>query len=536
MADLTGMMQAVAGNAGNPNAWDISKAYYDAGADAWDISKAFYSNDNKSVAAQDTAPQGLFFKPDGTKMYICGDAGNDINEYSLSTPWLVSSATYVQVFSVAGQDATPLDLFFKPDGTKMYVLGGAGDDVNEYDLSSAWDISTASYVQNFSVATQDTNPYGLFFKTDGTKMYVTGPTTDAVNEYDLSTPWDISTASHVQTVSVNTNQQAPRGLFFRSDGLKMYLCGTSNQAVDEYNLSSAWDISTLSYVQSFSVISQEGTPEGVFFHPDGSSFYVVGTGSDAVLQYIIGSFSVASEELIPRDIFFKTDGTKLYIIGVSGDEVNEYDLSTAWDIRTASYLQNFSVASQTTAPIGVSFKPDGTEMYVLEDSTSDEIHEYSLSSAWDISTASFVSTYVFSVSGTAPDAFYVAPDGLNLYILSSDVDDGYLKRFTMSSAWDFSTRSASTSLSVLSTLGSSLEGIFFKPDGTKGYVIRSSGDDQIIEFSLSTPWDITTISVTTNFLVFGVTPTDLFWKDDGTQFWTIDSNFDRILSYSISPT
>ncbi len=65
----------------------------------------------------------------------------------------------------------------------MYVIGYTGDDVNEYDLSTAWDITTASYLQNFSVAAQETGPTGLFFKPDGTKMYVIGTTGDAVWQY-----------------------------------------------------------------------------------------------------------------------------------------------------------------------------------------------------------------------------------------------------------------------------------------------------------------------------------------------------------------
>jgi DNA-binding beta-propeller fold protein YncE len=67
----------------------------------------------------------------------------------------------------------------------MYVIGYAGDNVNEYDLSTAWDITTASYLQNFSVATQETVPTGIFFKPDGTKMYVVGYGGDAVYSYDL---------------------------------------------------------------------------------------------------------------------------------------------------------------------------------------------------------------------------------------------------------------------------------------------------------------------------------------------------------------
>ena len=126
-----------------------------------------------SVATQETAPQAVAFKPDGLRMYVLGLSGRDVNEYVLSTPWVVSTASYVQNTSVASQDTSPVGLFFKPDGTKMYVLGSAGDKVYEYDLSLAWVITTASYLQSFSVQSQDPNPSGLSFKPDGTKMYVT---------------------------------------------------------------------------------------------------------------------------------------------------------------------------------------------------------------------------------------------------------------------------------------------------------------------------------------------------------------------------
>ena len=50
----------------------------------------------------------------------------------------------MQTFSVAAQELNPTGLFFKPDGTKMYVVGDRHD-VYEYDLSSAWNVSTASF-------------------------------------------------------------------------------------------------------------------------------------------------------------------------------------------------------------------------------------------------------------------------------------------------------------------------------------------------------------------------------------------------------
>jgi 6-phosphogluconolactonase (cycloisomerase 2 family) len=354
---------------------------------AYDISTASYSSISFNISSQDSQPRALAVNSAGTKMYIVGESTDTIYQYSTvlttntldlssgsvfeitptsdiqvsltnpaasgtssgatlllngavvpSTAWDISTAVFSLSFSVSAQDTSPKGIFFKPDGTKMYVVGAIGQDVNEYNLSTAWDSSTASYLQNFSVATQEINPEGLFFKPDGTKMYVVGFDGDDINEYNLSAAWDVSTASYSQSFSVASQDSNPRGIFFKPDGLKMYVDGYVGQNINEYNLSTAWDISTASYLQNF---------------------------------------SVSAQETAPSDVFFKPDGTKMYVVGFIGDDINEYNLSTAWDISTASYLQNFSVTTQDTSPSNLFFKPDGTKMYVVG-ASGDDVNEYDL--------------------------------------------------------------------------------------------------------------------------------------------------------------
>jgi len=252
--------------------------------EGWNVSTASFLQ-SFSVAAQDTNPYGLFFKPDGLKMYVVGGSGRDVNEYDLSTAWDVSTAVFLQSFSVVAQETSPFSVFFKPDGLKMYVVGASGRDVNEYDLSTAWDVSTAVFLQSFSVAAQDTSPFSVFFKPDGLKMYVVGNQSDRVNEYGLSTAWNVSTASFVQSFSVNAQETQPHGLFFKPDGLKMYVVGETGDDVNEYDLSTAWNVFTASFVQRFSVAAQESQPYGLFFKPDGLKMYVVGRASDRVHEY-----------------------------------------------------------------------------------------------------------------------------------------------------------------------------------------------------------------------------------------------------------
>ena len=59
--------------------------------------------------------------------------------------------------SVNAQDSQPEALFFKPDGSKMYIIGRTTDDIFEYDLSTAWDITTISFLQSLPL-------YLRFFK------------------------------------------------------------------------------------------------------------------------------------------------------------------------------------------------------------------------------------------------------------------------------------------------------------------------------------------------------------------------------------
>jgi DNA-binding beta-propeller fold protein YncE len=251
---------------------------------AWDISVAEYVQ-SFDVSAKEGTIGAVVFKPNGLKMYITGTTSDSVHEYDLSIAWDISTATFLQSENIAAQEALPQALRFKPDGTKMYILGTQGDDVNEYDLSTAWDVSTASYVQNFSIAGQETTPSGLAFSSDGVEMYVVGTVSDSVQQYTLSTAWDVSTASHTRSFSVAGQDSGPNDLFFSADGLRMFIVGSSSDSVHQYSLSTAWNISTATLLQHRNVSTQDTVPTGLWFSPDGLRMYVCGLDSDSVHQY-----------------------------------------------------------------------------------------------------------------------------------------------------------------------------------------------------------------------------------------------------------
>ena len=255
----------------------------------YSLSSAVYDSVSFSVASQETGPQDIAFNSDGTKMYVIGTISDSVHQYSLSTAFDVSTASYDSVnFSVSSQDTAPLGLTFNNDGTKMYVVGNTSDSIYQYSLSTGFDLSTASYDSvSFTVSSQDTGPDGITFNSDGTKMYIIGFSNDSVFQYSLSTSFDLSTASYDSvSFSVSSQDTIPDGITFNSDGTKMYILGLSGDDVNQYTLSTAFDLSTASYDSvSFTISSQETSPSGLVFNNDGTKMYVVGTQNDKVYQY-----------------------------------------------------------------------------------------------------------------------------------------------------------------------------------------------------------------------------------------------------------
>jgi sugar lactone lactonase YvrE len=261
-----------------------------------DLSYASYASKYFSVDSQEGIPDGLKFSSDGSKMYVIGDSNNTVYQYTLSTAWDVSTASYAsKSFSVASQETEPGKLAFSLDGSKMYVIGHINDTVYQYALSTAWDVSTASYAsKSFPVTTQTTYPSGLAFSSSGAKMYVVDYTSGNVYQYTLSTAWDISTASYSSKVSHLVAYT--EDIAFSPDGTKIFALETvSYDNVYQYALSTAWDVSSASYAsKSFSVVSEENSADGLTFSSDGSKMYVVGFSNKTVYQYTFDDTNLVS--------------------------------------------------------------------------------------------------------------------------------------------------------------------------------------------------------------------------------------------------
>ena len=249
-------------------------------------------------------------------------------------------------------------LTFKPDGTEMYYVGTNTDRVSRHTLSTAWDVSTGSFVGSSpNTLSQVSNLTDVKFNNDGTKMYMAdrnGATANTIYQYSLSTAWDVDTASYDNKSYVFTSVLTGDDLncfVFNADGTAVYLAEHSPSSnIYQFTLSTAFDISTASYANKTLSLS-----------------------------------SVASNGSVGRQYFqFTNDGTKLFLIhtfhpaGFVG-KIYEYSLTTAYDISTASHTSvTYTPAGITTGRSAIAFKPDGSKMFIMGTDNHTTISQFNL--------------------------------------------------------------------------------------------------------------------------------------------------------------
>ena len=147
---------------------------------------------------------------------------------------------------------------------------------------------------------------------------------------------------------------------------------------------------------------------------------------------------LGNQEIITTAVYLNNDLSKMWILGAISDKIHQYTLSTPGDLSTATYdNKSFNVRSQEHDSRGLSFNDNFTKMYVVGHQ-NDKIHQYSLSTPEDVSTASYdnKSFYVGNQEGT-PSGMYVNPKRKAFFVVGTHTDTVY--KYEMPDANDIST-------------------------------------------------------------------------------------------------
>ena len=314
-----------------------------------------------TLISQETGPTDMAFSNDGTKMFVVGTASNEVNEYALSAAFDASTRNYTDAFTgLINQDNNPRSMAFSNDGTRMFIVGlEHGANLYEYTLSPAFDASTA-VLANTTTISEETAPSGIAFSNDGTKMFVIGSTGNDVNEYTLTIPFNATTRTFVDDTSISFSGIIPADMAFSNDGAKMFVLariGFSAAEVHEYTLSPHFDASNATFIDATSVLAQEASPRGMAFSNDGSKMFVIGSTGDDINEYALSSVYpitvVASAP--PPDAFVTTWETtgagQTVTIPATGTYSIDWGDGTANATASGTQTHNYASAGSHTVAI-----------------------------------------------------------------------------------------------------------------------------------------------------------------------------------------
>ncbi len=283
----------------------------------------------------------------------------DTNTFSLAD---VVAAVEDHAGELPGDDSLSGCFTYSIDGYFDSAYKGVKDRLSNfrnYGPSALCMINNVSHVFSKTIGNLIVNdPTGIFFKPDGSRAFIIGSKNCVIAEYSMSTAWDISGLTHVKSASLNRvpgPEHPYHGVHFDSTGTKLFVVNSYDHQVEAYSLSTAWNISTLSYVASCPIPTLYLTQVmGVWLNPTGTELWVsgdyggnqaivkhtlsfafhIGSGVNYVGRYTAGGASITS------DLVLNSTRTKVWW-GLTVYNVNQGDMTTAGDISTLDFTCSF---------------------------------------------------------------------------------------------------------------------------------------------------------------------------------------------------
>ncbi|WP_196228205.1 DUF4347 domain-containing protein, partial [Candidatus Pelagibacter communis] len=347
---------------------NLGTAYDLTSATSYVVGTTLASNPHSSTSAY-----GIAFSNDGTKMFTSDVDTGYVYQWTLTTPWDVStnqrsSSDDLNTVSLYGVTASGgiynRDITFSEDGTKLFILG-SDETVHQISLGTAWDLSTritspTDVELDLSSTINETNPNSIRFSPNGKKFFISSYS-NTFYEFSLATAWDLSSnltfnGTFQLGTEINTNNYG--GFTWNKDGTKLFaLDGNSSvKDITEYSVStpfslanvdqtkSAENISTVSSIRTGTVAAGSGTSGS-------TNTALTGTYGQLTIQSN-GSYSYvanqdAADALDPGDIvydYFTINGDTdltITVIGINDtpiadNETNSTDVSTTLTVTDGS--------------------------------------------------------------------------------------------------------------------------------------------------------------------------------------------------------
>ena len=486
---------------------------------------------------------------DGYYLYISGSDDDNITQWHTDTPWDMGPSNNSKL-KLGGREVARFsnvdrceDIAFSSDGTKMCLLDSFYDNIEQYTLSTAFDISTASNRKVRDISDQVSTPIGFGFSNDGNSVFILDSSGPEIVKYNLGSSWDVDDSgwAHDSSFTLTNGPSAPYGFTFDQNNLTFYI---TTSAIYTYTINSSLAVNTIAYdgIESspsahFSGLGSVESIKAIKFNSDGSQVILWGDTDNVLFvaplstPYELSSLSGTYGRVVRTDslsVPASGNGQYSYRINEAGGiyvtdnhvyltdredllssgegSVHQFKLLVSDDLESIhtgihNYqpTQNGKFLGDSDLCMDFRFSNDGKKFIVLN-YTRNRLYHYTCNVPWMISTSNFASTNnqlayngFTDISNSTADYPYVAliaADGKTVFTSSSSNSDNYVySQFKLDSEFAVSNYNKSWGIKfigtrIFGTTSSYIEDAQFSSDGQYFYTWKNSSE--IRQFNLQT--------------------------------------------------
>lgn len=254
------------------------------------VGASYDTGQEKIVSAQGLTPIGVWLTPDGMNMFTSENTNTAMFRYELTTPWDVTTAEYSgNTKSLSGDGLAGLNgCAFSADGTVFIAQSSGTDEVFKYVMSTAWDLTSASYAGKLYNGGQTTGDNALTISPDGKRLVVNVYNAEKTYDYTMATAWDIPNASYVGSFGGPFPPANFTGMCFNADGTKFFYASIGDDAIHEYNLSIPFDTTSANLTEVAYLATTSADPRQIFINADQTKLFVVESGRK-IHRYSLGA-------------------------------------------------------------------------------------------------------------------------------------------------------------------------------------------------------------------------------------------------------
>ena len=490
-------------------------------------------------------------------------------------------------------DFDPAGMTWSADGQYLYVIDASG--LNNNIVKQFYTGGDSFDILNFDPETpinefpiyrfQTRDPVKLEFQKDGRKMFLAGADNNHIIQYDLTTPWDLSTMSY--DVSYIQNEYFNRDIFVTDDGSRLYTLNDSNHILG-FDLDSNYYVNTgletdSAHTQFIKYPGSDnmGLQPGAFIIPEAAYYQTTSKrGRRSYDESLMGArlyvrcfygctYNTYFDHTTNIESFcFSSNGQYLYTItGIALNKglISRWTLSTPWDVSTATSelainhqigvaADNYIIVqNKRNGATGIRINPDGSELYILNNANG-IIYKYTFITnnnynlqqlnGLDIVQGDRYTPTTYTLGTTGADqtlntglanAHGLDIDWTNNKIYVTDKTKVY--QYTMPSAGDLANATLTRSESLL--VGSETEAVC----GKTGRLYLQ--EDKVVYQYDMTGTDISSTTVrigfTDKYYPLNTSLTDsigtvagLFLSQDDKTFYTFDNQFKQVNKFQLS--